>query len=115
MSALLNQGDMEKFWAVYANYEKERGQLDTEAIGLLRRFADTSEKLDDRQCVTLINDGATLQQKGLALRKKYFNSLSKVISGKAAARFYQIDDFISTTVRLDILDNIPLFGDQIPQ
>ena len=44
MSAFLHQGDMEKFWTVYADYEKERAHIDNEIIRLLRRLTDTTRR-----------------------------------------------------------------------
>jgi hypothetical protein len=44
----------------------------------------------------------------ITLRKKYADQIGKQISPAAAARFWQIDDYITSAAKIDVMDNIPL-------
>ena len=45
------------------------------------------------------------------LRQKYAAAISKKLGGRIGARFYQIDDYLSTGTRLELLNRIPFVGD----
>jgi hypothetical protein len=44
----------------------------------------------------------------ITLRKKYADMIAKQISPAAATRFWQIDDYITSAAKIDVMDNIPL-------
>jgi hypothetical protein len=50
------------------------------------------------------------QRKELGVRKKYYKKLGRTISTKLASQFYEVDDFISTTLRSNVLMGLPFTG-----
>jgi hypothetical protein len=42
------------------------------------------------------------------LRLKYADTLRRKMSGRVAARFFQIDDYVTTAMRMKLLSGIPL-------
>lgn len=106
----LSAFEKDPFWNIYAQWEKEGAANDEAAIKLLAGYAKDYATITDEQALKMVKASASNQQKVIALRSKYTNLLSKSVSGKVAARFYQVADYINTAVRLDALDNIPLIG-----
>jgi hypothetical protein len=60
----------------------------------------------------VVNDAGALQKKNTDLRLKYFGIYSKKLNGKAAARFALIDDYVTTAIRLNLLEQVPLPGEE---
>jgi hypothetical protein len=44
----------------------------------------------------------------IELRLKYADLLRKKMSGRVAARFFQIDDYVTTALRMNSLSGVPL-------
>ncbi len=59
-----------------------------------------------------MNDAGALQKKNTDLRLKYFGIYSQKLNPKAAARFALIDDYTTTAVRLNLLEQVPLPSDE---
>ena len=98
------------FWNSYSGFEKEKQILDDKRVALLQEYADKKDQLTDEQAVRLVNEFSQVAQDEVKLRIKYTNELSKKIPGVLAARFYQIDAYITTAMTLDLLDNMKLLG-----
>jgi hypothetical protein len=98
------------FWNTYGEFEKEKKPIDDKRTSLLQEYATKKEQLTDEQAVRLVNDFANVAQDDIKLRVKYTNLLAKKLPGVLAARFYQIDSYITTAMTLDLLDNMKLLG-----
>jgi len=100
--------EREKFWKVYDEYAKERDSLDRERFALLQRYADSYANLNDEQAMALALASGRLQMSDIQLRLKYAEVLRKKMSGRVAARFFQIDDYVTTAMRMNSLSGVPL-------
>ena len=107
----LNKQDSEIFWAVYAEYEQEHGQVDQKGIKLLETYLKNVSVFTNEQSIQFTDELTRLQQETIALRAKYFRILSEKLSGVTAARFYQVDDYVTAATKLDLLDNLPFIGE----
>jgi hypothetical protein len=100
--------DLETFWSIYADYEKERDALAERRLAMVKDYATKYEKINDEEAKSFVSRAAEGQVSEVGLRKKYSDTIASRISGRAAARFWQIDDYISTAVRLDVMESLPL-------
>lgn len=107
----LNKQDGQIFWTVFDEYEQERGQVDQKGMKLLETYLKNVSVFTNEQSVQFTNELTTLQQETIALRTKYFRILSEKLSGVTAARFYQVDDYVTAATKLDLLDNLPFIGE----
>ena len=103
----LTAQQQEVFWAVYADFEKERDSVMSARLNLLKNYTDNFATLTDADIVKMVNESAELQKSTLDLRMKYFGILNQKVGAKAAGRFAHIDDYLTTIMRLSILDNMP--------
>ena len=108
----LSAKDFEGFWSVYGEYEKEREALGQTRIELLKNYASGFGNMSDADMAKLAADYSSYQRSDIALREKYFGVVSKKVSVAAAARFFQIDDYIQTVTKLALLSKIPFIGDE---
>jgi hypothetical protein len=111
MSALLNAGEYEVFQGIFSAYEKERLPLDEKSRKLVRQLIDQKQAMNSEKAYQTALESLDLQQKSLALRQKTMNIIAQKLSGKAAARFGQLEDYLSTAVRWEFLEKMPLFGE----
>jgi hypothetical protein len=104
----LGPEERDRFWSIYEDYVKEREPLDRERFSLLERYAQSYAKLNDDQAMALALATGKLQVADVELRLKYAGVLRKKMSGRVAARFFQIDDYVTTAMRMNSLSGVPL-------
>ena len=107
MSELTPQ-QLETFWAVYADFEKEKDAITAARVDLAKKYADNFQNLSDADITALVTDSANLQKKTTDLRVKYYGILSQKINAHAAGRFALIDDYTTTAGRLNLLNQLPI-------
>ena len=110
----LTPEQLQTFWAVYGDYEKEKSTIVSARTELAKKYVEAYASeggLQDSELTQIVNDAGNLQKKNTDLRLKYFGIYSQKISVKAAARFALIDDYITTAIRMNLLGQIPLPGD----
>jgi len=98
------------FHLLYLDFDKEKRKLDDSFIKYFVKYAANYESLDHKIMHRFIRESNEHQQKELKLRRKYFKKLSKSISPQLASQFYEVDDFTSTVLRLNILMSLPFTG-----
>ena len=103
----LSADKQQAFWAVYADFEKEKDAQTSQRMALLKQYVDNYPTLTDADITKMVNAASDLQKQTTDLRMKYFGILSPKIGAKAAGRFAHIDDYLTTVGRLAILDGMP--------
>jgi len=98
------------FWAIYDQYETERKVLGQKRIDLLDSYAKNYEALNDVETNKIIKDAITQKKKLDNLIVKYYKKINKVSGAKVSAQFYQIENFILSSIRTDVLGDIPFIG-----
>jgi len=107
MSELTPQ-QLETFWGVYADFEKEKDAITGARVDLAKKYADNFQNLSDADITGLVTDSANLQKKTTDLRMKYYGILSQKLNSHAAGRFALIDDYTTTAARLNLLNQLPI-------
>ncbi|HTO77826.1 MAG TPA: hypothetical protein VMQ61_17270 [Thermoanaerobaculia bacterium] len=104
----LSASQLQTFWGVYADFEKEQDAIMASRMELVRRYIQNIDALTDAQITSLINESAEAQKKTTDLRVKYFGIYSQKLDVRAAGHFALIDDFVTTAGRLHLLSNLPI-------
>lgn len=107
MSELTPQ-QLETFWAVYADFEKEKNAITAARVDLAKKYADNFQNVSEAEITSLLTDSANLQKKTVDLRMKYYGILAQKINAHAAGRFALIDDYTTTAARLNLLNQLPI-------
>jgi hypothetical protein len=95
------------FHPILVEFNKEKRELDDLQIALLIKYSENYEKLDQNIMSDFIKQSTLHHKKELSLRKKYYKEIGKALSMKLASQFYEVDDFISTSLRLNVLMGLP--------
>src|SRR5262245_196634 len=111
----LTPEQLQTFWGVYADYEKEKSTIVSARADLAKKYVEAYASeggIQDAELKQLVNDAGAFQKKNIDLRLKYFGIYSDKIDVKTAARFALIDDYVATAVRMDLLGQLPMPGDE---
>src|SRR5262245_19930833 len=96
------------FWPVYKQYEAERAAVNDERVAIIQDFAEHYDSMNDAKAKGLITRFQGMEEKLLAVQKKYVDEFSKVLPGKMVARFFQIDRRVNMLIDLELSSQIPL-------
>ena len=104
----LEPAELEKFWGIYGEYEKERTTIIDQRMSLLKDYATKYKTMQAADATNWLNSLAKIGTEEITLRKKYADMVAKQISPAAATRFWQIDDYVTSAAKINVMDNIPL-------
>ena len=99
------------FWVAYDEYETKRKELGKKRIGLLKKYVDGYSTMDDASMEQITKEIISLQGETDKLIVTYYNKIKKGSGVKAAAQFYQFENYILSKIRAEIMENIPLIGE----
>lgn len=112
----LSAEQLQAFWGIYADYEKEKDAITSNRLDLAKKYVDafgSATGLADADIAEIVTEMGALQHKNIDLRLKYFETYRTKIDAKTAGRFALVDDYITTAMRLDLLDQVPFPGDKV--
>jgi hypothetical protein len=95
------------FWKLYDEYETQRKALGKERIELLKQYADKYLTMTSEQADTWTKKVIELQKKTDALIVTYYGKIKTASDAIVATQFYQIEGYILTAIRMQILENVP--------
>jgi hypothetical protein len=95
------------FWEIYDEYETKRKDLGKERIELLKQYANQYQKMNGEQSDIWTKKVIALQKKTDLLLETYYHKVKKISDGKVATQFYQIEMYILTAIRMQILKEVP--------
>ena len=96
------------FWPLYKQYEAELATVNNDRLAIIQDLAEHFDALDDAKAKALLDRQVALEDKKLALVKKYKDEMLKVLPAKTVARFLQVDSRLNKLVELTVASEIPL-------
>lgn len=99
-----------KFFGIYNEYRDEMKPLLDKEVKLLTDYADTyvNNNLSDDQAIAFAKTLLELKAEKIALRQKYLDRISKMVSPKHAARFIQLENKLDAIMNYDLARKVPL-------
>jgi hypothetical protein len=101
------------FWDIYNAYEIEREGVTDSRMNIVAEYAKNFTTMSDVKVKELLKSSYKTQSKELSIRKKYAAQLSKKVNATVAGRFWQVDDFITSAIKVSLLSSVPLLGEEI--
>ena len=95
------------FWKLYDEYETQRKELGKQRIELLKQYADKYLNMTGEQADAWTKKAIELQKKTDNLIAMYYTKIKMISDGVVATQFYQIENYILTAIRMQILQNVP--------
>jgi len=96
------------FWPLYNEYNEKMYVLNTETYHIIKDYAANFESLTDEKAVSLMNSRMKIEKELSSLEKTYFKKFQKIITGKKAARYFQLENKIKAMIGAELALEIPL-------
>ena len=104
----LTEAEATKFWPVYDQYSADMAKHNDEFYALIKDYAAKQKTLSDTEAATMIKRWAEIQVELSQTRQKYIPLVEKVITGRKAALFFQIDRRLYALMDLQTSSQLPL-------
>jgi hypothetical protein len=108
----LTDGQATKFWPMYEQYSAEFAKINDTRTAVIKEYADGYGQLTDDQADNLIRRWLDTDMLAAQLRQKYVPIFRKVLPGKQAATFFQLDRRISMIIDVQLTSQLPLVQSQ---
>lgn len=109
VASFVTPSDAQKdaFWKVYDEYEAQRKELGKQRIELLNQYAEQYQTLTSEQAHVWSSKVMDLQKKTDKLITRYYKKVKSISDGIVATQFYQVESYILTGIRIEVLEGIP--------
>jgi hypothetical protein len=104
----LSDSEGEKFWPIYKHYADDLHEVNNSKYALLKQYAETWATMTDQDALIYVRHWMEVDAEAQALRLKYVSPVTRVLPGKKAATFFQLDRRLSMIVDLQLFSQIPL-------
>lgn len=108
----LTDTEAAKFWPVYDQYIAELISINDRKFGLIQEYADNWGKMTNEQSLSFIRQWVDMDIEIAQLRQKYVPKVAKILEGKKAATFFQLDRRIAMMIELQVSSQMPLIQEQ---
>ncbi len=108
----LTAAEATKFWPAYDEYSADYGKINETRATIIKEYSDGYGSLTDEQADNLIRRWLDTDISTSQLRQKYVPIMRRVLPGKKAATFFQLDRRISMMIDLQLTSQLPLAQSQ---
>lgn len=105
---LLTNSENAQFWPIYDGYRAERNLVGDRKVRLITDYLAERDTMSEDDAQHLTQEFFANEKDRIAVKEKYIATMSKVLSARTVARFFQIDQKLDATVDLALAANIPL-------
>jgi hypothetical protein len=108
----LTDSEATKFWQVYEEYSADMGKINDTRTAIIKEYSEEYETLTDDQADNLIRRWLDTDIEQTKLRQRYVAIFRRVLPGKKASTFFQLDRRISTMIDVRLTSQLPLAQSQ---
>ena len=108
---ILNNSNNDIFWELYDEYELKRKELGKERIELLENYVNKYDNMNEESTAMALKQMITMTSDLNKLIASYSKKIKKSAGAKPAGQFFQLETYITSVVRVSIMENIPLIGE----
>jgi len=108
MNVPLTETEATKFWPVYDEYAVAMSKHYDVFYGIIKDYAANQKTLTDAQAMDLLKRWSNAQVELAQTRQRYVPIIEKVLPGRKAAHFFQIDRRLYALMDLQIASEVPL-------
>lgn len=105
---LLTESEAAVFWPLYDKYRGEQHKLGDRRVRLISDFAANQSSMSEDQAAELTKESLAIDKEKTSIKTEYVAKMSKVLSARTVARFFQIDHKLDTIVDSALAARIPL-------
>ena len=108
MNVPLTADEATRFWPVYDQYAADMTKQYDEFYLIIKDYAANQKTLTDAQAIDMIKRWSDIQLQIAQVRRKYVPIVEKVVPGRKAALFFQIDRRLYELMDLQVASQVPL-------
>jgi hypothetical protein len=108
----LTDSEATKFWPVYEQYSADFAKINDTRAALVKEYSEEYGTQTDEQADSLVRRWLDVDIAAAQLRQKYVPIFRKVLPGKKAATFFQLDRRISMMIDVQLTSQLPLAQSQ---
>jgi hypothetical protein len=108
----LTDSEATKFWPVYQQYSADTGRINDTRTAIIKEYSEEYGTLTDGQADNLIRRWLDTDIEQTKLRQQYVPIFRKVLPGKKAATFFQLDRRTSLMIDVQLTSQLPLVQSQ---
>ena len=114
-SMQLDDKQAEIFWPLYNQFDVEQTKLVDEKLALIEDYAHDFLTMNDQKADQLANQALKIEDRRLALRRKYYELMKKSLPITLVVRFFQLENQIDLVVDLQIASRLPIIEEAPPK
>lgn len=104
----LTDGESTRVWAVYEQYSAEMGKVNGTKTTILKEYSQEYDTLTDDQADDLVRRWLETDVEQAKLRQQFAKIFRKMLPGRKAATFLQLERRISMMMDVQITSGLPL-------
>jgi len=108
----LTDSEATKFWPLYEQYSADFAKINDTRAALVKEYSEEYGTQTDEQADSLVRRWLDVDIAAAQLRQKYVPIFRKVLPGKKAATFFQLDRRISMMIDVQLTSQLPLMQSQ---
>jgi hypothetical protein len=105
---LLTETESARFWPLYDEYRTERQKIGDRRVRLITDFLAQQNSMSEDQARALANEDFAIMKDTSELKTKWYKKMTKELSERTVARFFQIDEKLDAATDIALAANIPL-------
>lgn len=102
----LNENQKNDFWILYNEYEIKRKELGKKKFNILLKYVDDYGEIKPQDAEMLMKEAIPLRKKSDQLVDNYYKKIKNKTDPVVALQFYQIENYLSDLIRLELLEEI---------
>lgn len=106
----ITKSDSANFWKVYNAFEDEQKKLRKKRIEATEKLVNSYSSLDDKAADQLAKDFFELRSGQEKLLVQYYEKMKTATNSVMAFQFYQSEVYLLTLGRVNIMQQIPTYG-----
>ncbi|HXW73866.1 MAG TPA: hypothetical protein VEK10_03540 [Steroidobacteraceae bacterium] len=105
---LLTESEGKTFWPLYDEYRGKIHKLGDRRVRLITDFAANRNAMSEDEAAKLTQEALSIDKDRISVKEDYVKKMSKVLSARTVARFFQIDSKLDAVVDAQLAAQIPL-------
>jgi hypothetical protein len=104
----LDEAESAVFWPLYKEYRDALDAAISTRVDFLNQYFSSYETLTDKEAVVLLEKHLAWEKQVLEIRTRHAKKMSKALSGRTVAKFFQIENKMDIIVDYEMAGEIPL-------
>jgi polyhydroxyalkanoate synthesis regulator phasin len=105
---LLTESEGGIFWPLYDEYRAERHKLGDRRVKVITDYLALRGTMSQDDAENMTKESLAIQEDTVSVKQKYVKKMSKVLSARTVARFFQIDQKLDAIAEMALAAQIPL-------